>query len=147
MTNPARRGPSPSSSSIQNAWERRAEIGQSAQRAKRWWSFSATGIMALILLAEPMGRARDLSFEPATSGPHPRILTLEDRIKAEEAIQKVYFSHQTDVSLPFEQAVPREVLERRVRTYLKQTVALERTWHIRVSADALRQRLDPYLQR
>src|SRR5206468_8725108 len=54
-----------------------------------------------------------------------RDLTFEDRVKAQEAIERVYYSHQMGTTKPFEEAVPHDLLVRKVRTYLKQTVALE----------------------
>src|SRR5206468_3438793 len=38
---------------------------------------------------------------------------------------------------PFEEAVPREMLEKKVRTYLKETAALEAFWRTRLTADML----------
>src|SRR4029453_18427976 len=67
-----------------------------------------------------------------------RELTFEDRVKAQEAIERVYYSHQIGATKPFEQAVPRAVIEKEVTTYLKETVALEKIWHTEVTADTLR---------
>jgi len=64
-------------------------------------------------------------------------LTFEDRVRAQEAIERVSYAHQIGVSMPFEEAVPREVLERKVRTYLEQSSALERYWHTPVTAEML----------
>jgi len=66
-----------------------------------------------------------------------RDLTLEDRVRAQEAIERVYYSHLTGASRPFEDAVAREVLDRKVRTSLKQSLALERFWSTPVTADML----------
>jgi N-acetylneuraminic acid mutarotase len=79
---------------------------------------------ALTLCRTPVS-ARDLSFD--------------DRIKAQEAIERVYYSHQIGATRPFEEAVPREVLERKVRTYLKQSEALQTIWGRPVTSEALRQ--------
>jgi len=38
------------------------------------------------------------------------------RVQAQEAIERVYYSHQIGAKRPFEQAVPRSVLEEKVRT-------------------------------
>jgi hypothetical protein len=54
-----------------------------------------------------------------------RSLTFEDCFKAQDAIARVYYSHQISAN-PFAEAVPREVLEKMVWPYLKQSVALER---------------------
>jgi hypothetical protein len=66
-----------------------------------------------------------------------RELTFEERVQAQEAIERVYYSHQIGATRPFEEAVPREVLERKVRTYLKQTAALEQFWHTPITAEML----------
>src|SRR2546426_3758396 len=71
-----------------------------------------------------------------------RDLTFEDRVKAQEAIERVYYSHQIGVTKPFEEAVPPSVLEEKVRTYLKESVALERFWHTPVTADMPRAELE-----
>jgi hypothetical protein len=57
-----------------------------------------------------------------------RLLSFEDRLACQEAIERVYYSHQIGATRPFEEAVPREVLERKVRTSLLQSVALEQYW-------------------
>src|SRR6266849_5681129 len=46
-----------------------------------------------------------------------RDLTFEERVKAQEAIERVYYSHQIGATKGFEEAVPRAVLEKKVRTY------------------------------
>ncbi len=71
---------------------------------------------------------------PAISSPS---LTLEDRVRAQEAIERVYYSHQRGVRTPFEDAVPRELLERKVRFYLQQSMAVERFWQTAVTAEML----------
>jgi hypothetical protein len=60
-----------------------------------------------------------VSGEPAR-----RTLTLDDRVKAQEAIERVYYRHQIGATTPFETAVPRATLEAKVRKYLDQTAAL-----------------------
>ncbi|MDP3940130.1 MAG: hypothetical protein Q8R92_18595, partial [Deltaproteobacteria bacterium] len=78
---------------------------------------------------------------PATP-PHTRDLTIEDRLRAQEAIERVYYSHQVGATRPFEEIVPQEILERKVRTYLKQTVALEKLWKTPITAEALQRELE-----
>jgi N-acetylneuraminic acid mutarotase len=65
-------------------------------------------------------------------------LSFEDRVRAQEAIERVYYSHQIGVSEPFEKTVPRRVLEDKVRRYLKQSVALEELWKTPITAEMLR---------
>ena len=69
---------------------------------------------------------------------HAHRLTFEERVAAQEAIERVYYSHQIGATQPFEEAVPRDVLRRKVITYLKQSAALERLWNTPVTAEMLR---------
>ncbi|HVQ34630.1 MAG TPA: hypothetical protein VMT33_01365, partial [Candidatus Bathyarchaeia archaeon] len=64
-------------------------------------------------------------------------LTFEDRVRAQEAIERVYYAHQIGATKPFPEAIPRSVLERKVRTYLGQSAALEDVWSTPVTAEAL----------
>ena len=66
-----------------------------------------------------------------------RGLTFGDRVRAQEAIERVYYSHQIGATKPFEKAVPREVIEAKVRRYLKLSVALENLWNAPVTAAML----------
>ncbi len=62
----------------------------------------------------------------------PRDLSFEQRVEAQRAIERVYHSHLVGARSSFEDAVTQEVLERKVRTYLKQS-ALERFWRTPVT--------------
>ena len=62
---------------------------------------------------------------------HGRELTFVDRVAAQEAIERVYYSHQIGAERSFEEALPRDLLERKVVRYLKQSAALEEFWHTR----------------
>ena len=75
-----------------------------------------------------------LAAAPATR----RGLSFEERVSAQRAIERVYYDHQVGTRRSFDEAVPRAVLERKVETYLKQSVAPERFWHTPVTADMLR---------
>jgi putative metal-binding protein/HYR domain-containing protein len=88
----------------------------------------ATTLFLVGLLA-PTGRA------------NARGLSFEERVKAQEAIERVYYSHQIGARKPFEDAVPRGLLEGKVRTYLQQTLALERIWQTPLTPDALEREL------
>jgi hypothetical protein len=59
-------------------------------------------------------------------------------VAAQEAIERVIYSHQLGTTRPFHVAVPRQVLEDKVRRYLAQSAALEELWHTPVTAGALR---------
>jgi hypothetical protein len=67
-----------------------------------------------------------------------RELTFQERVRAQEAIERVYYSHQVGATRPFEEAVPRALLERKVRAYLKQSAALEHFWKTPITAEMLR---------
>ncbi|HEU5182500.1 MAG TPA: hypothetical protein VFW45_17065, partial [Candidatus Polarisedimenticolia bacterium] len=71
-----------------------------------------------------------------------RELTFAQRVEAQRAIEKVYYSHQIDARRPFDEAVPRAVLEEKVRDYLKQSAALERLWRTPITAEALHREID-----
>ena len=78
----------------------------------------------------------------STSSVPPGQLTFEDRVRAQEAIERVVYSHQVGASRTFEEALPQGLLEQKVRTYLKQSVALERLWQRPISAGDLSAELE-----
>ncbi len=82
----------------------------------------------------------------ATGLVHARDLTFEDRVAAQAAIERVYYSHQIDSRKPFEEAVPRVVLEGKVREYLQQTVALDRFWSTAITDEMLESELERMIQ-
>jgi hypothetical protein len=65
-------------------------------------------------------------------------LSFEDRVKAQEAIERVYYSHQLEARQSFEEAVPHSVLESKVTRYLKQSAALDQVWKTPVTAEMLK---------
>jgi hypothetical protein len=71
-----------------------------------------------------------------------RDLTFEERVAAQEAIDRVYYSHQIGATRTFEEALPRAVLQRKVTTYLEQSAALERFWNTPVTAKMLQRELE-----
>lgn len=62
---------------------------------------------------------------------------LAERVRAQTVIERVYYAHQMGATRPFEEAVPQRVIERKVRTYLRQSAALDRFWKTPVTAEAL----------
>jgi hypothetical protein len=94
-------------------------------------------VPGLILCAAPLlvlAAAR-----PAAGGAREKpALSFEDRVRAQEAIERVRHAHQIGDTRPFEVAVPRGLLESRVRTFLKESAALDRFWRGRVTAEMLR---------
>src|SRR5207247_10368575 len=79
-------------------------------------------------------------FQGATA--QPRDLTFEQRVRAQEAIERLYYSHQIGATRPFEEAVPRAVLEEKVRTYLTQSAALDVFWKTPVTSEMLHRELE-----
>lgn len=63
-------------------------------------------------------------------------------MEAQEAIERVYYAQQIGATKPFEEAIPRVVLEREVRQYLAQTVALEVYWNTPVTDEMLERELE-----
>ncbi len=78
----------------------------------------------------------------AASPAATRQLSFEERVEAQRAIERVYYSHQIGATRSFEEAVPEEVLERKVRTYLKQSAILDEVWKTPVTAEALWRELE-----
>lgn len=62
-------------------------------------------------------------------------LTFQQRVKAQEAIERVYYKHRIwpkanpGPKPSFEQMVPETVIEAKVRDYLKKSAALDEFWH------------------
>ncbi len=61
-------------------------------------------------------------------------LTFIERVEAQRALDRAYYGHQLGTTRPFEEAVPFELTELKVRTYLKQSIALERFWGVRLTS-------------
>jgi N-acetylneuraminic acid mutarotase len=78
---------------------------------------------------------------PGSASGAERVLSFEDRLACQEAIERVYYSHQIGATRRFEEAVPREVLQRKVQTSLLQSVALVQWWSTPVTADSLEREL------
>src|SRR3989442_1204213 len=66
---------------------------------------------------------------PATTV-RARSLGFEDRVGAQREIERVYYSHQLGARRSFEEAVRQDILEAKVRTYLRETVALRTFWGV-----------------
>jgi len=74
--------------------------------------------------------------------PVQRTLSFEDRVKAQTAIERVYYSHQVGATKPFDEAVPKAVIEAKVRKYLEQSAALQRFWKTPVTDQSLQRELE-----
>jgi len=71
-----------------------------------------------------------------------RDLTFDERVSAQEAIERVYYSHQIGATRPFDEAISRAMLEGKVSNYLRESDALERDWETTVTADMLESELN-----
>jgi N-acetylneuraminic acid mutarotase len=81
-----------------------------------------------------------------SSGSLARELTFDERVLAQEAIERVYYANQLGTKRAFAEAVPRALLEKKVRLYLKQSVALERLWNTPLTAMALEREVTRMVQ-
>ena len=91
----------------------------------------ALGLCGLLATAETVQASNSIASSL------PRI-TFEQRVMAQRAIERVYHEHQIGGSLPFDEAVPDELLEKKVRLYLRQSAALASLWNTTVTAEMLR---------
>src|SRR5262245_33940739 len=94
-------------------------------------------LVATLVLCSP-----SLAAMKAGPAPLPRTLSLADRVRAQEAIERLYYRHQIGATKPFEEAVPRAVIEGKVRRYLEESVALETYWKTPVTDEALQRELE-----
>ncbi len=75
-------------------------------------------------------------------------LTFQERVKAQEAIERVYYNHriwprENPTPKPsFEQMVPRAMLEAKVTDYLKKSAALDEFWQRPITAEQLQAEMD-----
>jgi len=72
----------------------------------------------------------------------PRTLSFEDRVNAQRTIERVYYGHQIGATKPFDQVVPRAVIEAKVRLYLEESAALELYWKTPITDEALQRELE-----
>ena len=75
-------------------------------------------------------------------------LTFEQRVKAQEAIEKVYYNHriwpkENNTPKPaFEKMVSKETIEAKVTDYLKKSSALEKYWYRPITGEQLQAEMD-----
>ncbi len=77
--------------------------------------------------------------QPSVSG---STLTFEQRVQAQRVLERLRYRHQLGTKQPFEAAVPRSVIEKKVLTSLEESVALEEYWRTPITENALRQELE-----
>src|SRR6266850_2421271 len=71
-----------------------------------------------------------------------RTLTFEDRLRAQEAIERVYYSHLIGETRSFDEAVPPALIENQVRTYLQESGALRDLWSVEITPNTLSRELE-----
>ncbi|HPA80916.1 MAG TPA: hypothetical protein PLS95_08905 [Thermoanaerobaculales bacterium] len=70
-------------------------------------------------------------------------LGLDNRVRCQQALDRVYWSHRSaDSQVPFEQAVPEETARRKAEDALLKTAALERFWGVVITPQQLQAELD-----
>jgi len=95
-------------------------------------------VVAIVTLSVALNCSFATTARPAgTSRTTPSKLTLNQRVQAQEAIERVYYAHLDGAGKPFEATLTRDALEARVRRTLKLSVALERYWNRPVTAQML----------
>ena len=76
------------------------------------------------------------------TAPAQRTLSFEDRVKAQAAIERVYYSHQIGATKSFDEAMPKTTLDNKVRKVLAQTAALSVYWKTAVTDEMLQRELE-----
>jgi hypothetical protein len=75
-------------------------------------------------------------------------LTFEDRVKAQETIERVYYNHRfwpkenPGSKPPFKQMITRDQIQAKVEDYLKKSAALEKFWQRPITAEQLQAEMD-----
>ena len=75
-------------------------------------------------------------------------LTLQERVKAQEAIERVYYTHRIwpkenpGPKPSFEKMIPKEVIEAKVNDYLKKCSALDKFWQRPITGEQLQAEMD-----
>ncbi len=95
------------------------------------------GFGLLLLLSSTLVLAAPV----ADQGAAPATLDFEDRVHAQAAIEHVYHGHRTGNTGTFEVAVPVEVLEAKVRDFLRRSHALELRWKTSITDAMLHREL------
>jgi N-acetylneuraminic acid mutarotase len=84
-----------------------------------------------------IGLALACAVAPGIAAAPSRTLTFEERVEAARAIERVYQAHQIGTRPPFDPGANTARIERKVRTYMEQSVALEQIWNAPLTAEAL----------
>lgn len=77
-----------------------------------------------------------------------RPLTFDDRVRAQEAIERVYYNHRIwpkenpSPKPPFEQMISRAQIEAKAEDYLKKSAALDKLWQRPIQPEQLQAEMD-----
>ncbi len=95
--------------------------------------------LGVLLLVATDGRSGPIDGIAAVPGrDEPGIVvSISERIDGHRAVERFYHAHRIGQTKPFESVVTDELLDARVRRYLKQSVALEQFWDVPITTDAL----------
>jgi hypothetical protein len=106
----------------------------------------AAGLVAAVVCSAALAAGPGKST-PSVVGPRvQRTLSFDERVNAQAAIERVYYAHQIGATKPFDEAVPRAMLEAKVREHLEQTVALQTYWKTAVTDETLQRELERVAQ-
>ena len=75
-------------------------------------------------------------------GAADRGVSFEQRVAAQRVLDRLRHSHLEGSKTPFEQAVPGALIERKVRTQLQESVALEQFWKTAITAEMLQREME-----
>ena len=75
-------------------------------------------------------------------GAAERGVSFEQRVAAHRTLERLRHSHQEGAREPLEQAVPRDSTDRRVRTQLQESVALEQFWETAITPEMLQREME-----
>jgi N-acetylneuraminic acid mutarotase len=70
-----------------------------------------------------------------------REVSFAERLRAQEALERARYAHQEGTTIPFEEAVPHDLLRNKVALYLGQSAALETLWNTPLTAAMLEREL------
>lgn len=109
------------------------------RRSKRGddvWRFCVAAGGLLLLVTGSLS-----SHAPSASGSSadPHLYRL---LKAQEALERFYYSKRVGARQPFESAVSPHIIERKVRTSLRLSVALEQLWKTPITQATLQRELE-----
>jgi hypothetical protein len=106
-------------------------------------------------MAKPTGPLAWLAFaglisgSPSNGAEPPEAIAavgFEARVRAQEAIERVYYDHQIGATKPFEEAVPRSLLEAKVLASLSKEAELARSFSISITVPMLERETNRIIQ-